>query len=69
VYITVLLISIPNSVGTSIYVYENFMPALDALMIIGQVSWQCIHGLPAFIYLALNQSIRNLTLRALRLSK
>ncbi|GMR56328.1 hypothetical protein PMAYCL1PPCAC_26523, partial [Pristionchus mayeri] len=69
VYITVLLISIPNSVATSIYVYVNFMPASDALIVTGQVSWQFIHGLPPFIYLALKKSIRNITLRAIRLGK
>ncbi|KAF8362430.1 hypothetical protein PRIPAC_89353 [Pristionchus pacificus] len=67
VFIQVMLICGANLVGTSIYVYMNFMPAPPAVIIAGQVAWQYIHGLPPFIYLALNKSIRQFALKSIGL--
>ncbi|GMR34669.1 hypothetical protein PMAYCL1PPCAC_04867, partial [Pristionchus mayeri] len=39
VFLQVVLINMMNTIGTLIYVYMNFVPASQALIITGQIAW------------------------------
>ncbi|GMT19803.1 hypothetical protein PFISCL1PPCAC_11100, partial [Pristionchus fissidentatus] len=67
IFFQVMLICAFNMIGTLIYVYMNFMPTPPAVIVLGQISWQLIHGSPPFIYIILNKSIRNFALKSVGL--
>ncbi|KAI1710982.1 serpentine type 7TM GPCR chemoreceptor srt domain-containing protein [Ditylenchus destructor] len=57
-FIQVFLITTVNMVASSIYVYMNFFAIGETLIIIGSLMWFFAHGIPAVIYLTMNNTIR-----------
>ncbi|GMS93290.1 hypothetical protein PENTCL1PPCAC_15465, partial [Pristionchus entomophagus] len=67
IFVQCMLICSANLAAASIYVYMNFLPVPPLVIVIGHVAWQLSHGLPPFIYLTLNKSIRNYALELIGL--
>ncbi|KAI6221733.1 hypothetical protein M3Y95_00993200 [Aphelenchoides besseyi] len=57
-FIQVFIISLVNMVACTIYVLMNYVKLNKTLIVIGSFGWLFIHGIPPFIYLTLNQTIR-----------
>ncbi|KAI3408486.1 hypothetical protein GPALN_010106 [Globodera pallida] len=52
------LISCVNTIASAIYVSMNFVPLSKLLILVGQFCWLMAHGIPPFIYLLLNRTVR-----------
>lgn len=48
-----------NFIAAMVYVYMQFFPVADFVIVIGHMSWQLGHGCPAIIYLFMNTTIRS----------
>nr|pir hypothetical protein F36H9.6 - Caenorhabditis elegans [Caenorhabditis elegans] len=59
IFLQSTLICMVNFVAAMIYVYMQFFPVADFVIVIGHISWQLGHGCPAFIYLFMNTTIRS----------
>ncbi|GMR35065.1 hypothetical protein PMAYCL1PPCAC_05260, partial [Pristionchus mayeri] len=51
---------------TTVIAFLQFFPAeaVDFMLFVTHFGWMLTHGLPPFIYLALNKSIRNYALKS-----
>uniref|UniRef100_A0A914I1P2 G protein-coupled receptor n=1 Tax=Globodera rostochiensis TaxID=31243 RepID=A0A914I1P2_GLORO len=58
IFIQVVLISCVNAIASAIYVSMNFVPLSNLLILVGQFCWVMAHGIPPFIYLLLNKTVR-----------
>uniref|UniRef100_A0A183CDI5 G protein-coupled receptor n=1 Tax=Globodera pallida TaxID=36090 RepID=A0A183CDI5_GLOPA len=59
IFIQVVLISCVNAIASAIYVSMNFVPLSELLILVGQFCWLMAHGIPPFIYLLLNKTVRH----------
>uniref|UniRef100_A0A183CFJ9 G protein-coupled receptor n=1 Tax=Globodera pallida TaxID=36090 RepID=A0A183CFJ9_GLOPA len=59
IFIQVVLISCMNAIASAIYVSMNFVPLSELLILVGQFCWLMAHGIPPFIYLLLNKTVRH----------
>uniref|UniRef100_A0A8R1DU66 Uncharacterized protein n=2 Tax=Caenorhabditis japonica TaxID=281687 RepID=A0A8R1DU66_CAEJA len=59
IFLQSTLICLVNFIAAMIYVYMQFFPVADFVIVIGHISWQLGHGCPAFIYLFMNTTIRS----------
>ncbi|KAL3099469.1 hypothetical protein niasHS_002924 [Heterodera schachtii] len=55
----VFLLSMMNTITSSIYVYMQFNETHQWMITLAQFTWIHVHGFPAVIYLALNKTIRS----------
>ncbi|CAL2044320.1 hypothetical protein CAEBREN_26412 [Caenorhabditis brenneri] len=69
IFLQSTLICLVNFVAAMIYVYMQFFPVADFVIVIGHISWQLGHGCPAFIYLFMNTTIRSGVSRIFRLKR
>ncbi|KAI3410356.1 hypothetical protein GPALN_004457 [Globodera pallida] len=58
IFSQVVLISCVNTIASAIYVSMNFVPLSKLLILVGQFCWLMAHGIPPFIYLLLNRTVR-----------
>ncbi|CAD6186881.1 unnamed protein product [Caenorhabditis auriculariae] len=58
IFLQSTLICMVNFVAAMVYVYMQFFPVPDFVIVIGHISWQLGHGCPALIYLLMNRTIR-----------
>uniref|UniRef100_A0A914IF37 Odorant receptor n=1 Tax=Globodera rostochiensis TaxID=31243 RepID=A0A914IF37_GLORO len=58
IFSQVVLISCVNTIASAIYVSMNFVPLSKLLILVGQFCWLMAHGIPPFIYLLLNKTVR-----------
>ncbi|KAH7694563.1 Protein SRT-41, partial [Aphelenchoides avenae] len=57
-FIQVFLISMVNASASLLYIYMQFVRISEFLIVLGQFLWMSAHGLPAVIYLLMNDTIR-----------
>ncbi|CAI2355222.1 unnamed protein product [Caenorhabditis sp. 36 PRJEB53466] len=69
IFLQSTLICLVNFIAAMIYVYMQFFPVADFVIVIGHISWQLGHGCPAFIYLFMNTTIRSGVARIFRIKK
>ncbi|CAO4378352.1 unnamed protein product [Caenorhabditis nigoni] len=69
IFLQSTLICLVNFVAAMVYVYMQFFPVADFVIVIGHISWQLGHGCPAFIYLFMNTTIRSGVSRMFRLKR
>ncbi|KAI1703070.1 serpentine type 7TM GPCR chemoreceptor srt domain-containing protein [Ditylenchus destructor] len=65
-FIQVFIICFINASAAAIYVYVQFFPAIDIIMIFGHMFWHLAHAIPSVIYWSLNKTIRNDCLEMIR---
>ncbi|GMS94648.1 hypothetical protein PENTCL1PPCAC_16823, partial [Pristionchus entomophagus] len=58
IFIQASIICVFNVAASFVYIYMNFFPTPQILIELGQISWQFSHGVPPFIYLLLNKTVR-----------
>ncbi|GMR45351.1 hypothetical protein PMAYCL1PPCAC_15546, partial [Pristionchus mayeri] len=58
IFIQASLICVFNVAASLEYIYMNFFPTSQILIELGHISWQISHGVPPFIYLILNKTIK-----------
>ncbi|CCD70648.2 7TM_GPCR_Srx domain-containing protein [Caenorhabditis elegans] len=58
-----------NFIAAMVYVYMQFFPVADFVIVIGHMSWQLGHGCPAIIYLFMNTTIRSGVSKIFRFKK
>ncbi|KAL3114131.1 hypothetical protein niasHT_010945 [Heterodera trifolii] len=66
VFVQVFLISIINDAAATICSLMNFLPVGNTLITLGQMTWMLSFGIPPFIYLLLNKTIRQEVIGILR---
>ncbi|KAL3092036.1 hypothetical protein niasHS_005987 [Heterodera schachtii] len=66
VFVQVFLISIINDAAATICALMNFLPVGNTLITLGQITWMLSFGIPPFIYLLLNKTIRQEVIGILR---
>ncbi|GMR54930.1 hypothetical protein PMAYCL1PPCAC_25125, partial [Pristionchus mayeri] len=69
IFIQASLICLCNVTASMEYNYMNFFPTPQLLIELGQVSWQLTHGMPPFIYLLLNKTVKRNCRRLFGLGK
>ncbi|KAF8376449.1 hypothetical protein PRIPAC_82878, partial [Pristionchus pacificus] len=58
IFIQASLICVFNVAASLEYIYMNFFPTPQILIELGHISWQISHGVPPFIYLLLNKTVK-----------
>ncbi|GMR45346.1 hypothetical protein PMAYCL1PPCAC_15541, partial [Pristionchus mayeri] len=58
IFVQASLICVFNVAASLEYIYMNFFPTPQLLIELGHISWQISHGVPPFIYLTLNKTVR-----------
>ncbi|GMS80943.1 hypothetical protein PENTCL1PPCAC_3118, partial [Pristionchus entomophagus] len=58
IFIQASLICFCNVTAAMEYNYMNFFPTPPFVIELGQISWQLTHGMPPFIYLLLNKTVK-----------
>ncbi|CAB3397654.1 unnamed protein product [Caenorhabditis bovis] len=66
IFLQSTIICLVNFVAAMVYVYMQFFPVADFIIVIGHISWQLGHGCPAIIYLLMNTTIRKGVFRIFR---
>ncbi|GMS78813.1 hypothetical protein PENTCL1PPCAC_988, partial [Pristionchus entomophagus] len=69
IFIQASLICFCNVTAAMEYNYMNFFPTPPFVIELGQVSWQLTHGMPPFIYLLLNKTVKRNLRRLFGLEK
>lgn len=57
-YLQVFVICFVNATAAAIYVYMQFFPVPEIIILMGQYGWLLAHGAPSIIYLSINKSIQ-----------
>ncbi|KAL3108920.1 hypothetical protein niasHT_011470 [Heterodera trifolii] len=66
IFVQVFLISSVNDAAATICALMNFLPVGNTLITLGQITWMLSFGIPPFIYLLLNKTIRQEVIGILR---
>ncbi|KAF8374364.1 hypothetical protein PRIPAC_80793 [Pristionchus pacificus] len=61
IFVQASLICVFNVAASLEYIYMNFFPTPQILIELGHLSWQISHGVPPFIYLLLNKTVKRHT--------
>ncbi|CCD70649.2 Serpentine Receptor, class T [Caenorhabditis elegans] len=69
IFLQSTLICMANFIAAMVYVYMQFFPVADFVIVIGHMSWQLGHGCPAIIYLFMNTTIRSGVSKIFRFKK